>query len=452
MDLDFALNSVRPLSLPVLPKLTRLIAAKKRVLNRWPDIVSDPPEADKEVIIAQMLALLQNNSWEDTKMSFVLRAFKVAFDSKFRTRDDVSPIIEHAFDELKATTRPTFLNGMVAIYFSSYEPEAYHSLELGRRITAKRHLLKSKWLAIEKTYPFLFDASRAHRDIVASMENMDEPWQGLKANGFSNPHATGLMDHVHIAYVDMIRPKLHMKKWLDILFKWLNPEAGKRKITNSINVIEAVLGHWIGKSVPDQALRQAITEYLINQYNDPRTNESLWMGVAEDHRKVIFRWLTGEDLRFFTAIVDATQKEVKQWETRKEFWLKLYDKGKIDAVWVAFCPSAECRARELLTRDGFTAKDGRFGKQSKGGARSNTSILLMQIGKKIVVDGCHDYKTHIFNIDDPMAPKLFKPEYDCDADVRHRSPSSKSHHSIFDWKQWVMYSIDSNTPMYKKKS
>lgn len=449
MDLDLALNSVRRLSPLVLPELTRLIAAKKRVLDRWPDIVPDPPERDHEAIILQMLALLESNRWEDVKMSFVLRALKVAFGPNFRNREDVAPIIDFAFAELEVTTQSTFLNAMVAIYLSSYEPKADHSLDLGAKITAKRDLLSGKWRAIEDTYPTLFDARRAHDDIAASMVDMEEPWQGLKANGFPNPHATGLMDHVHAAYVGRIRPNLNMESWLDVLFKWLNPEPGKRKTSGSIEVIEAVLGHWVRKTASDQT-RQAVTEHLTNQYNDPRTNRSLWVGVAEDYMNVIFSWLTREDLRFFTSVVDATQKD-PQWQPRKNFWLKLYDEGLIEQAWVAFCPSAERYARTHLIRSGYADNVRRFGRQSKGGTRSDTSILIMKIGSKIVVDGCHNYRTHIFNIDDPVAPKLFRREYDCDADVMHLAPWSQSHSSIPAWARWVRNSIHSKTPMSTKK-
>lgn len=194
MDLDLALNSVRRLSPLVLPEMTRLIAAKIRVLDRWPDIIPDPPERDHEAIVLQMLALLERNNWVDVKMSFVLRALKVAFGPNFRNREDVAPIIGFAFDELDATTQSTFLNAMVAIYLSSYEPKSGHSNRLGSKIIAKRELLNGKWRAIEETYPSLFDANRAHDDIAASMQEMDEPWRGLKANGFPNPHATGLME------------------------------------------------------------------------------------------------------------------------------------------------------------------------------------------------------------------------------------------------------------------
>jgi hypothetical protein len=450
VDLDLALNSVRRLSPLVLPELTRLIAAKKRVLDRWPDIVPDPPARDHEAIILQMLALLESNRWEDVKMSFVLRALKVAFGPNFRNRADVAPIIDFAFAELEVTTQSTFLNAMVAIYLSCYEPKGDHSLDLGAKITAKRDLLSGKWRTIEDTYPSLFDARRAHDDVAASMVDMDEPWLGLKANGFPNPHATGLMDYVHAAYVDRILPNLNMESWLDGLFKWLNPEPGKRKTSGSIDVIEAVLGHWVRKAASDQT-RQAVTEHLINQYNDPRTNRSLWVGVSEDYMNVIFSWLTREDLRFFTSVVDATQRD-PQWQPRKKFWLKLFDEGLIEQAWVAFCPSAERYARTHLIRSGYADNVRRFGRQSKGGSRSDTSILIMKIGSKIVVDGCHNYRTHIFNIDDPVAPKLFRREYDCDADVMDLAPWSKAHNAIHSWSQWVRESIHSKTPMSTKKS
>ncbi len=449
MDLDLALNSVRRLSPLVLPELTRLIAAKNRVLDCWPDIVPDPPERDHEAIILQMLTLLDSNRWDDVKMSFVLRALKVAFGPNFRNREDVAPIIDFAFAELDATTQSTFLNAMVAIYLSSYEPNADHSLDLGAKITAKRDLLSGKWRAVEDTYLTLFDASRAHDDIAASMVDMNEPWQGLKANGFPNPHATGLLDHAHAAYVDRIRPNLNMESWLDVLFNWLNPEPGKRKTSGSIEVIEAVLWHWVRKTASDQT-RQAVTEHLINQYNDPRTNRSLWVGVSEDYMNVIFSWLTREDLRFFTSVVDATQRD-PQWQPRKKFWLKLFDEGLIEQAWVAFCPSAERYARTHLIRSGYSDNVRRFAKQSKGGTRSDTSILIMKIGSKIVIDGCHNYRTHIFNIDDPVAPKLFRREYNCDEDVTVLAPWSKQHNSIPAWSQWVRESIHSKTPMSTKK-
>lgn len=449
MIFESAIARSRHLSPLILPDLNRLSSAKKRVFVRWPDVVPDAPEKDHEIIISQMLDLLRTNDWRDIKLSFVLRAFKVAFNPKFRIRPDVLEILNFAYAELDATTQTTFLNSMVSIYISSYEPNAKHSLNLGRKIQSKHELLNGKWRVILEKYATFFNGQNSHITIANSMVQMDSPWAGLKNQGFTDPHATGLMEFVHIEYIDCLQPKLKDEIWLNKLFSWLNPKNGKPKQSNSIMVIEAILIHWL-KQRPDDQLRQLITENLINQYNDPRINKALWAGVREDCMNVIFSWLTREKLRFFTSVVDATQKD-PQWQPRKKFWLQLYDEGLIEQAWVAFCPSAERYARRHLVRTETSNNVTLFARQIKGSSRSNTSILLMKIGNKIVVDGCHNYRTHMFNIDDPLAPRLDLKEYDCDADVMNLAPHSKGHYPIPHWRDWVRESLSIKIPMSKKR-
>jgi hypothetical protein len=60
----------------------------------------------------------------------------------------------------------------------------------------------------------------------------------------------------------------------------------------------------------------------------------------------------------------------------------------------------------------------------------------MRIGNKIVVDGCHSYKTHIFRVNDSTAPKLYQTIYHCD-DVMRRSALSKAHNHIPNWQLWI---------------
>jgi len=449
MSLDLVLNSLRRLPPINPPELTRLEAAKKRVLHRWPDVVSDPLERDHEKIIADMLTLLHTENWDNVKLSAVVRAIKVAFNVNFRYRDDVGPIRTFAYEEIEATSNSTFLNAMASIYLASYEPSADHSKVLGNKISGKRSLLNNKWSELESLYPSLFDGTSVHSEIAAAMVEMDDPWRQLQAQGFSDPHGHGLWEFVNQAFIKKLQPNLHEENWIDTLFTWLNPETSKRKQSGSIEVIEAVLEHWINKR-PSDSFRETVTERLISQYNDPRVNLALWHGVSEECMNVIYSWLTREDLRFFTSVVDATQRD-PQWQPRKKFWLQLYDEGLIEQAWVAFCPSAERYARTHLSRTDMHQNVRRFARQSKGGNRSDTSILIMKIGNKIVVDGCHNYRTHMFNIDDPVAPRLFQREYDCDDDVMRLSAWNKAHNSIPSWSQWVRSSITKPIPMSNAK-
>jgi hypothetical protein len=62
-------------------------------------------------------------------------------------------------------------------------------------------------------------------------------------------------------------------------------------------------------------------------------------------------------------------------------------------------------------------------------------LLIMRIGNKIVVDGCHNYKTHIFGANEPTAPKLYQATYNCEV-IMHKSTLSKTHY-ISTWQPWV---------------
>jgi hypothetical protein len=117
--------------------------------------------------------------------------------------------------------------------------------------------------------------------------------------------------------------------------------------------------------------------------------------------------------------------------------MQLYRQGQIDAAWVAFCPDAAAYAKQHLISSRELDVSKRFGRQVTKGSYGKTSLLIMKIGRKIIVDGCHSYKTHVFDVGDPAAPCLFSQTYDCDR-IRDSSKRSKPHNSIEVWKSWVM--------------
>jgi hypothetical protein len=142
-------------------------------------------------------------------------------------------------------------------------------------------------------------------------------------------------------------------------------------------------------------------------------------------------------MKFFCDMVTATQNS-HMWPPRRDFWLQLYDDKMIDEAWVAFGSEARRYAENNLLRGGQTDVKRRFARQlDRGGS---TSLLIMRIGNKIVVDGCHSYKTHIFQIDDENAPKLYQPQYHCD-NIMRTSSNSKPHNSIRNWSQWVQQHV-----------
>jgi hypothetical protein len=137
-------------------------------------------------------------------------------------------------------------------------------------------------------------------------------------------------------------------------------------------------------------------------------------------------------MRFFCDVITETQYH-HQWPPRRDFWLRLFDERRIDEAWVAFGDAAREHAKRHYKGTGAFDVDKRFAKQlGRGGG---TSLLIMRIGNKIVVDGCHNYKTHIFGANEPTAPKLYQATYNCEV-IMHKSTLSKTHY-ISTWQPWV---------------
>lgn len=194
----------------------------------------------------------------------------------------------------------------------------------------------------------------------------------------------------------------------------------------------------MARQAPPDALRNELSEQIIAAWNDPRLHTGgIWSGFDPALRAVLLRWLTHQDMKFFCNMVTATQ-DSHMWPPRRDFWLKLYDDKMIDEAWVAFGSEARRYAQQNLVRSGKTDMNRRFGRQLD--RSGSTSLLIMRIGNKIVVDGCHSYKTHIFRMDDKRAPKLYQATYNCDSIMR-ASRNSKPHNSIHIWSQWVLQNV-----------
>ena len=431
-----------------LPNVNYVDASINRIFDRWPDVNPGEREEDQEKILKDLLNCLRNGEWLNVKMSFVILGFDIAFLPKYKNRSDVEEIINFALEELEATSKPSIVNALMRIYSSTFSLKSKNTNELGERLKAKSDLFNQKWKNILRYFPNYLVSDKAPESIADFMASTSNAWASLKRAGINDPFAAGIMDYVHEAYVKQLAPRLHEMTAIEELFEWLIPELGKHKTRGNVIVVEALLNPWLHKTPPEE-LRQYITENLISLYDDPRIRPERWTAIEDRYKEILFNWLTKEDLRFFTSVVDSAQKD-PMWGKRRDFWLKLYDEGLIDQAWVAFCPSAERFARQNLTSGRIGLSANRFARQI---GRSDTSVLILKIGSKIFVDGCQNYSTHVWNVSDPVAPRLFKSEYDCDLDLRVKSPfrRGKSHSSIPSWSSWVREKIYAPIPNSNKK-
>ena len=372
---------------------------------------------------------------------------RLAIGRERRERPDLAQTRDFLYVEIAASTSETFLSGLLRAYLDSYAPKGAHTTALATALGAAAPRMSATARLLLEAIPELMDPVSGPDRLAARMSKMSDPYTELLRLGVRNPHGGGFMDLAHLSLTSLVRPHLSERNLIDWYIRWLRP-SGKEEARNSgaVPAIEALIHPWLEKT-PEDKLRSYLVETLIELYGDPRIKSGgVWGGIDERYMAIVHRWLTREDMRFFTGVVDATQKDA-MWPPRRDFWLKLYDEGLIDAAWAALSKEGFEYARQHLMRQDAKNAYTRVGYQQ---ARQNTSLLIMKIGNKIMVDGCHSYRTHVFDIADPMAPKLFEEGYDCDQIMRaadqRASGASKSHSSIPSWSRWVRDMINADVP------
>ena len=434
-----------------VPELRYLRAAAQRVRERWPDVQVPVSEQEREALAQKLREHVEEKNWRQTHLSFIIVAASAVFDPERRERSDLASTRDFLYAEIAVSTSETFLSGLLRTYLDCYISESLHTVALGEALSNSLLRMSPSERILLNAIPEFLDAASGPENLAVRMSKMSDPFTKLVSLGVRNPHGTGFMDIAHLSLTNLIRPHLSERGLIDWYIRWLRP-LGKEdaRATGSETAIEALLHPWLDKT-PDDKLRSFLVETLIEFYGDPRIKSGgVWAGIESCYLAIVYRWLTREDMRFFTGVVDAVQKN-DMWAKRRDFWLKLYDEGKIDAAWAALSAEGFEYARQNLMRQDAKNAYTRVGFQR---ARQNTSLLIMKIGNKIIVDGCHSYRTHVFDAADPLAPKLYEEGYDCEqimyASDERMTVASKSHSSINSWSRWVRDMINADVAFSKR--
>ncbi|MBV7411123.1 EH signature domain-containing protein [Maritimibacter sp. DP1N21-5] len=422
-----------PLNVRALPSLDPIRRSVSRVMERWPDVVALPSERNREQLALEMKRRVKDWDWDGFKTARVNSAAIAVFDAERRDRPDLDDVRTFYLDEIAACQPGAFLDAMVWVYIDSFDDKSQHTVELATALETRKGQFGPRPKQLLELFPGLLDTSKIASDIADKMMSMDAPYDGLKDLGFRSPHTAGITIAAHHKFVSRIQGSLKQEDPRARLLKWLIPAEGKPLLNGAQEAVEALVRPWLNDKPPPD-VQSDLTETIIAAYNDPRLHSGgIWAGFDQALKDVLFRWLTKEDMQFFCDTITATQ-DSHMWPPRRDFWLRLFEEGRIRSAWVAFGTDARSYSREVLLRKGLDTSGKRFGRQMDRGG--STSLLIMQIGNKIVVDGCHSYKTHIFKKDDPMAPPPYGTMYYCDA-IRLKSKLSRSHHPISSWSEWV---------------
>lgn len=421
-----------------LPPLEPIRKGIERVLKRWPDGIAMPEDRDREHLAQEILRRVTNWDWDEVKTSRIIACAVAVFDNERCDRTDLEEVRDFFLSEIALCDSGSLLDGMVMVYIDSFREDARHTTALAKALAERQGAFGSRIQSLLDALPALFNAKQAPTEVANVMLAAPDPYQALKGIGLRAPHTSGLSHQAHCQFVKKIAKDLCNDETRKQLFRWLVPEKGTALQTGAGMAIEALLAAWRNTTPPENA-RHEMSEAIVGAYNDPRLHRGgIWASFDPALRAVLLRWLTKQDMKFFCDMVTATQ-DSHMWPPRRDFWLHLYEDGMIDEAWVAFGKRAQQYARHQLRQASNADVGRRFGRQISG---EDKSLLIMRIGNKIVVDGCHSYKTHIFSSDDPKAPKLYDFTYDGNR-IRSSSQQSKAHHwsernKLRTWEEWVM--------------
>jgi hypothetical protein len=443
MKLSEALSAQPAFSITPLLQLTTLQRAASRVLAQWPNVAAAPEEKDREKLVQEMKRRVERRDWADARISLVCRAGHAVFDAERRARSDLVSLRNFYWREIRAADPGVFLDAMMKVYILTFDASAPHTKELAEALQASRAKLGGRGATLVANFPQCLEPAQAALALARRMVEMGDVWKGLQQLGIASPHAPGLTHQAHAEFVRLLRPRIETLAGIKQLLAWLRPEGQRAYVSGAASAITAILSAF-ENGEPRDDIKNELMESLTASYGDPRLQTGgIWTDVPEGLRNILCGWLAGRDIFFFLDVVSAVEKS-HMWPERRAFWEGLLRQKRIDSAWVALSPAAAQHASSQMARQG-APKSIQFGGQIAGGSRADTSLLIMKIGERIVVEGSHNYKVHIFLANNPVAPRLYQPRYDCE-EIRLSLPDStqgtqakRTHGS--GWQDWVLQRI-----------
>ena len=124
----------------VLPALTHLERAVRRVHDRWPSVKPEPPPNERNALALEMLGRVERSDWSGVSTWRVTAGAVAAFDEKRRDSEALAPLRAFYLREIEATKQQPILDGLFWVYVESYCPGAksYQAPRSGPKPTCKR--------------------------------------------------------------------------------------------------------------------------------------------------------------------------------------------------------------------------------------------------------------------------------------------------------------------------
>ena len=435
--------------------ITKVEQQVQRIDKRWPDTHhASIVEIDPQALCIEMMDRLERWDWKGVTLSKACKTVRAIWsanlwdDSKFEELRAFFSKVSHseAAGSAQIDPRPNLAKVFFDLYFDTFQSESRRTALLSKILEKTYKFLKQDITDLVENYDLL-DPDQVASSLSYLMVDFDHPFDDLRKMGIHAPHAKGLMQACHLEFLKRLEKPLldGDRATIETLFRWLQP--GKNippyELVGAMTAIKALLLPWEHRD-PPQEIRKLIIDKLISIYGDPRINRSgPWMVMDDTVESILMKWLTEANLIAFLDIVGRViKKEEPQnahmWPARRKFWETMWKNGHIEAAWVALSDAGRDEAERIaLEADS---------QEILGCARVNGDkhkcFLFLKCGNKIIAEGSHNFKVHVFDKKQRTCPKLFKSSYTIDL-IRngHAKYGSFTHDVHRGWERKVLKAL-----------
>ncbi|MXX77236.1 MAG: hypothetical protein F4Y77_17780 [Holophagales bacterium] len=428
--------------------------AAQRVDHAYPDIDPNVKEEDREQLVRELDRRQRADDWRNYTWADLQRAARALLQPSqslqrsrparwnialgrsggpLHQRREYRPLVSFLLDQVNEQAKPRFLRTMYRLYLSTFDRRSSLTQKLARRLDG---CVQHTSLPIQRAVDLgVLQPESAAERLAERMTVQPSPFEFVKDIGIEAPHGEGLMAQVHERFVRQHRPtRLRHDQAENLrLLNWIAPPDAHPMEAGAELGIDALLAPW-ERSEPDQGLRKHLETTLIRGFGDPRiTRTGVWSRCKPDARAVMMRWLAGETIEVFFEIISKAVTS-HMWADRRGLWMELYRANRIHEAWFALSPRGEEVATRLRRSEDVPLAYGR--NQSWNSGDRDKCLLVMTIDRdRVVVEGSHSFKTHIYRRGDRGSVALYENTYDCD-DVRGHGRAGRAtafvHHSAWD--------------------
>lgn len=410
--------------------------AALRIEHAYPDVEKRAPE-DVPKIVGKVEQAVSTGAWDGVSAGDVSVAVYAMIEGRHALSDPLRAFLEK---ELEVTTNTKLLDAVCRGYLATWSMGAVGTKSLCALLTEKSELLLTRWKSLFMACPEFLDLNTGPANVGARMTDAADPYVWLKGIGVPSPHGEGFMWLAHKEFLRQLPDPTSVQS-VEKLLRWATPIGSPKEYgTREAEVVGKILSPWVASACPEN-LREFCVARLVERFGDPRTEHpAFWSQIGAQYRKVMLKWLARKSIEAIFEIVSEVEKGTEhdhQWAKRKRFWMSVYDQGRIDEAWVALGKKAIPVAKALSAQTSDPSFLG-FGHQ----ARKDTCLLFMKINDKIIVEGSHNFRVHVFPTPSRVTPELYLRAYDLEEIMLPKQhPDARVHDSAGNWMAWVQRRI-----------